>query len=177
MAALSTRMCLLLPLYSSLSTPPSLLLPPPFLTHHFKCDNKGSAGMRSISAPLTLPRGLWTDFGNLAQNQGWPLCCTAKCGLFSSNPRRIHSGKKDKEKEEYGLLWAVIYPMPPLLSPLQLPPFPHRASVAPPAATLSGLAEGRLLPRPLPHPRTPHCWIWTVFSDLGQSEDSLRLGV
>jgi hypothetical protein len=23
---------------------------------------------------------------------------------FLSNPRRIHSGKKDKEKEEYGLL-------------------------------------------------------------------------
>jgi len=52
--------------------------------------------------------------------------------------------------------------MPPLLSPSP----PHRASVAPPAATLSGLAEGRLLPPP--HPRTPHCWIGTVFSVLGQ---------
>ncbi len=30
--------------------------------------------------------------------------CTATCGIFSSNPRRTHSGKKDKEKEEYGLL-------------------------------------------------------------------------
>jgi hypothetical protein len=32
-------------------------------------------------------------------------------------------------------------------------PFPpsHRASVAPPAATLSGLAEGRLLPPPPTH--------------------------
>jgi hypothetical protein len=32
------------------------------------------------------------------------LFCTAACGIFSSNPRRIHSGKKDEEKEEYGLL-------------------------------------------------------------------------
>ncbi len=35
------------------------------------------------------------------------LFCTA-CANFLSNPRRIHSGKKDKEKEEYGLLCAVI---------------------------------------------------------------------
>jgi hypothetical protein len=40
------------------------------------------------------------------------LFCTA-CANFLSNPRRIHSGKKDKEKEEYGfvvccyLLWAA----------------------------------------------------------------------
>jgi hypothetical protein len=36
-----------------------------------------------------------------------PVFCTATCGIFSSNPRRIHSGKKDKEKEEYGLLIAM----------------------------------------------------------------------
>ncbi len=30
--------------------------------------------------------------------------CAAACEIFSSNPRRIHSGKKDEEKEEYGLL-------------------------------------------------------------------------
>jgi hypothetical protein len=61
---------------------------------------------------------------------------------FLSNPRRTHSGKEDEEKEEQGLLWAVICPTPALLPP----PLPHCASVAPPAATLSGLAEGRLLP-------------------------------
>jgi hypothetical protein len=32
------------------------------------------------------------------------MFCTDACGIFSSNPRRTHSGKKDKEKEEYGLL-------------------------------------------------------------------------
>ncbi len=49
--------------------------------------------------------------------------CTAKCRIFSSNPRRTHSGKKDKEKGECGLPGAVICPMPPLLSPL--PPTPR----------------------------------------------------
>jgi hypothetical protein len=28
------------------------------------------------------------------------LYCTAEGRIFSSNPRRTHSGKKDKEKEE-----------------------------------------------------------------------------
>ncbi len=32
------------------------------------------------------------------------MFCTDACGIFSSNPRRTHSGKKDKEKEEHGLL-------------------------------------------------------------------------
>ncbi len=32
------------------------------------------------------------------------VCCTAKCGIFSSNPHQMYSGKEDKEKEEYGLL-------------------------------------------------------------------------
>jgi hypothetical protein len=30
----------------------------------------------------------------------FPLYCTAESRIFSSNPRRTHSGKKDKEKEE-----------------------------------------------------------------------------
>ncbi len=83
---------------------------------------------------------------------------------FFIEPRQIHSGKKDKEKEEYGLLSAVIYFMPPL-SPLQLPP-PHTAHLS-----------HRLRPRriswrgtpPPPHPRTPHGGIKAVFSDLGQN--------
>jgi hypothetical protein len=41
-----------------------------------------------------------------------------------SNPRRIHSGQKDKEKEEYGLLWAVICFMSPPSPSLHLPPLP-----------------------------------------------------
>jgi hypothetical protein len=58
--------------------------------------------------------------------------------------------------------------MPPLPPLLQLPPSPHRASVAPPAATLSGLAKGRRLHPPL-HPHTPHCRILAISGDLGQS--------
>jgi hypothetical protein len=47
------------------------------------------------------------------------------------------------------------------------PPPPHHASVAPSAAMLSGLAEGRLLPPP-PLTPPPHGWICVVFSVLGQ---------
>ncbi len=34
-----------------------------------------------------------------------PLYSARLRAKFLSNPRRIHSGQKDKEKEEYGLLW------------------------------------------------------------------------
>jgi hypothetical protein len=43
---------------------------------------------------------------------------------FLSNPRWIHSGQKDKEKEEYKLLWAVICHKQPLLSLFSPPPSP-----------------------------------------------------
>jgi len=66
--------------------------------------------------------------------------CTALPRVkFLSNPHRIHNGQKDKEKEEYGLLWADICYMSTLSPSLHLPPSPHCASVAPPAAMLSGL--------------------------------------
>jgi hypothetical protein len=41
-----------------------------------------------------------------------------------SNPRWIHSGRKDKEKEGYGLLGAVICYKPPPPPPPPPPPFP-----------------------------------------------------
>jgi hypothetical protein len=66
MAAFSTRTCLLVPLSSFPPFPP---LTPPLnaITR--------AASLRAISAPPTSPpppRGLWTDFGNLAQSRGWP---------------------------------------------------------------------------------------------------------
>jgi hypothetical protein len=53
--------------------------------------------------------------------------------------------------------------------PSQLPPSPHHASVAPPAATLSGLAEGRLLPPP-PHPHSP----WRDYSSFQRPRPKSR---
>jgi hypothetical protein len=47
---------------------------------------------------------------------------------FSSNPRRIHSGQKDKEKEEHEWLYVVISDEQPF-------PFPH-----PPPSTLHGIS-------------------------------------
>ncbi len=35
------------------------------------------------------------------------FCFAPLCANFSSNPRRIHSGQKDKEKERYGLLCVL----------------------------------------------------------------------
>ncbi len=47
---------------------------------------------------------------------------------FLSNPRWTHSGKEDEEKEEWGLLWAVICPTPALLLPP--PPPSHTARLS-----------------------------------------------
>ncbi len=61
--------------------------------------------------------------------------------------------------------------------PSSLPSPPHRASVAPPAATLSGLAEGRLLPPPPPPPTHPPMAEFEQFSaSSAKSEDGLYLG-
>jgi hypothetical protein len=46
-----------------------------------------------------------------------------------SNPNRIHSGQKDKEKEGYELLWAVICCKPPLSPSPTFPP-PHIARLS-----------------------------------------------
>ncbi len=73
------------------------------------------------------------------------------CEIFIE-PRRLHSGQKDKEKEGYELLWAVICCMSPLSLSPHLPPSPQCASVAPPAAMLSGLEGWGRAPPP---PHTP----------------------
>ncbi len=48
--------------------------------------------------------------------------------IFSLNPRRIHSGQKDKEKEEYELLCGVICCKQPPSPP---PPPPTLCSISP----------------------------------------------
>jgi hypothetical protein len=56
------------------------------------------------------------------------------------------------------------------------PPLPHRASVAPPAAKLSGLAEGRLLPPPSPTHVPPIAELGQFSETSAKSEDGLHLG-
>jgi hypothetical protein len=56
----------------------------------------------------------------------------------------------------YELLSVSCHPSSP-------PSPPHQASVAPPAATLSGLAEGRLLPPLSPPPTCPPLLNWDSF--------------
>jgi hypothetical protein len=80
------------------------------------------------------------------------LCSAPLCANFLSNPRRIHSGQKDKEKEEYELLCVVICCKQPLLSPL--PPFPPHVArlLHPTVAVLSGLeGQGGAPPTPPSH--------------------------
>ncbi len=99
-------------------------------------------------------------------------CSARPRAEFLSNPRRIHSGQKDKEKEEYGLLWAVICFMSPL-SPLPPSTSPLPTLRAPPAATLSGLAGGGRPPPP-PHPHEDYGQILATSPKI---EDGLHLGV
>ncbi len=73
----------------------------------------------------------------------------------------------------YELLSASCHPSPP---PPPSSPSPHRASVAPPAATLSGLAEGRLLHPPSPTHVPPTAEIEQFSATSAKSEDGLSLG-
>jgi hypothetical protein len=71
--------------------------------------------------------------------------CTAllKAEFFHRTPAGHTSERKTRRKRNrgcYGLLSVSRQPFSPP------PPLPQRASVAPPVATLSGLAEGRHLP-------------------------------
>ncbi len=79
------------------------------------------------------------------------LFCTATCEIFYQTPAGYTADRKTRRKRNMGcyeLLSVSCHPSPPL----QLPPSPHRASVAPPAATLSGLTGGG---RPPPSPTPP----------------------
>ncbi len=80
------------------------------------------------------------------------VCSALLHAEFLSNPRRIHSGQKEYEKEGHELLRAVICCKPPHSPPLSpcLPP-PHCASVALPAAMLSGLEGWGRAPSLPPH--------------------------
>ncbi len=80
-------------------------------------------------------------------------CSARHVRIFYRTPRRIRSGQKDKEKEEYGLLCVVICceQPPPHLSPH----LAHHFTCLRPG--LSGLQEqGRAAPPPAPLP------LWTV---------------
>ncbi len=107
--------------------------------------------------------------GNISE-LSLPTCCSASrlfctvCANFSSNARRIHytagrktgkGARRKGEKEEYGLLCAVICCAQPL------PPLPHFTC---PRSGLSGLEEhGRAPPPPYPYP------FWTVWGCRGRS--------
>jgi hypothetical protein len=80
--------------------------------------------------------------------------CTAllKAEFFHRTPAGHTAERKTRRKRNRGYYELLSIPSQPSAPPS--PPPPHRASVAPPAATLSGLAEGRLLPPP-PQPPPP----------------------
>ncbi len=68
------------------------------------------------------------------------------CGIFYRTPAGYTVDRKTRRKRNMGCYWLLSASCHPS------PPSPHRASVALPAATLSGLA-GR--GRPLPLPQIP----------------------
>jgi hypothetical protein len=98
------------------------------------------------------------------------LFCTAMCGIFYRTPAGYAADKKTRLKRNMGcyeLLSASCHPSPPS----NFPPPPHRASVAPPAATLSGLGgRGRPLP---PHPPEDYSQLLAASAKI---EDGLHLG-
>jgi hypothetical protein len=118
---------------------------------------------------LETPTGIWNASAHMT------ICSALLRAKFLSNPRRIHSGQKGKEKEGYELLWAVICcKSPPLLLP-HLPPPPHCTSVAPPAAMLSGLEGWRRAPPSPPIPPPPLDY-GQIFAASPKVEDGLHFG-
>jgi hypothetical protein len=108
-------------------------------------------------------------------NLVWKMRRNCECVLhyyvrnfFIEPPQEIQRIERQGERGIWVAMSCYLLHANPLLPPSSLPS-PHRASVAPPAATLSGLAEGRPLPPlpPLPHPGTPHCWKLAISGDLG----------
>jgi hypothetical protein len=93
------------------------------------------------------------------------LFCTATCGIFIEPQPDT---QRNESRGERGI-WVAVSCYLLHVSPLQLPPSPHRSSVAPPVATLSGLAgRGRPLPLPLSHTPPPPYRIIADLGSLGQ---------
>ncbi len=70
---------------------------------------------------------------------------------FLSNPRGIHSGQRDKEKEEYGLVCVVIFcEQPPHHLPFHPPPPPCAPFHLPAAKFIRIIGT-----EPPPHTPTP----------------------
>ncbi len=98
---------------------------------------------------------------------------TAESGIFHRTPAGHTAERKTRRKRNrgcHGLLSIPRQPSSP--SPSPSPPS-HRASVAPPAAMLSGLAEGRLLPLPRPPPST-HALPMAEICDFQRSRPKAR---
>jgi hypothetical protein len=99
------------------------------------------------------------------------LFCTATCEIFIEPPPDTQWTER-KEKEEYGvamgcyLLHVTSLPLPPP------PPSPYCASVAPPAAILSGLEGLGRAPPTLP-PSEDHGQIMATSPKV---EDGLHFG-
>jgi hypothetical protein len=83
---------------------------------------------------------------------GGQLYGTAESRIFHRTPAGHTAEKKTRRKRNRGCYGLLSVPRQPSSSPHSSPP--QCASIAPPAATLSGLAEGRLLPPPTVPP--PH---------------------
>jgi hypothetical protein len=105
-------------------------------------------------------------FGIEWEGGGGGLYGTAESRIFHRTPAEHTAEKKTRRKRNrscYGLL--SVPRQPPSPSPL-----PHCTSIAPPAATLSGLAEGRLLPLPTVPPPPP----WLNLCDFQHSRPKAR---
>jgi hypothetical protein len=101
-------------------------------------------------------------------------CCSAQpCTEFFIEPPP--DTQRTERQGERGIWVAMSCYLPHVAPPhpLLLPPSPHRASVAPPAATLSGLAGGG---RPPPLPHTPQQDYSQILATSPKVEDGLHLG-
>ncbi len=127
----------------------------------------------SISIYSIQPNSIFKYLIIVTQNNRYEWCIALpKAEFFHRTPAGHTAERKTRRKRNAGCYELLSAPCHPSSPPS---PSPHRASVAPPAATLSGLAEGRLLPPPFTH--VPPIAEFEQFSaSSAKSKDGLYLG-
>ncbi len=108
----------------------------------------------------------------------FPLrCCAAlpSAEFFHRTPAGRTAERKTRRKKNMGCYELLSIPCHPSSPPSNFPlPTPRICCTA--CGHVIRISWRETPPPPSPPPRTPHCWIWTVFSDLGQKRGWPPLG-
>ncbi len=141
------------------------------------CTGPPCQEMVQIHAATKSQASTWnsTNFcQNTAVSNSAYKCCSARprAEFFIEPPPDTKRIERQGERGIWVAMSCYLFHVTPL-PPSYLPTSPHHASVAPPTATLSGLAGGR---RPPPSPTPPQQDYSQILATSLKVEDGLHLG-